>query len=54
MTYYILYILIVSLTPCCYKRAELFTEPDNPQLLTRCAVWYGAAARTEWYRRGGA
>ena len=32
---------------------ELFTEPGNPQLLTRCAVWYGAAARTEWYRRGG-
>ena len=33
---------------------ELFTEPDNPQLLTRCAVWYGADARAEWYRRGGA
>ena len=33
---------------------ELFTEPDNPQLLTRCAVWYGTDARTEWYRRGGA
>jgi len=33
---------------------ELFTEPGNPQLLTRCAVWYGAAARTEWHRRGGA
>ena len=32
---------------------ELFAEPDNPQLLTRCAVWYGADARTEWYRRGG-
>ena len=23
---------------------ELFTEPGNPQLLTRCAVWYGADA----------
>ena len=33
---------------------ELFTEPDNPRLLTRCTVWYGADARTEWYRRGGA
>ena len=33
---------------------ELFTEPGNPQLLTRCAVWYGADARDEWYRRGGA
>jgi hypothetical protein len=33
---------------------ELFAEPNNPQLLTRCAVWYGADARTEWYRRGGA
>ncbi|MFD2719567.1 hypothetical protein ACFST9_12635 [Hymenobacter monticola] len=32
---------------------ELFTEPGNPQLLTRCAVWYGAEARAEWYRRGG-
>lgn len=32
---------------------ELFTELDNPQLLTRCAVWYGADARTEWLRRGG-
>ena len=33
---------------------ELFTEPGNPQLLTRCTVWYGAAARAEWHRRGGA
>ena len=33
---------------------ELFTEPNNPQLLTRCAVWYGTDARAEWYRRGGA
>ena len=33
---------------------ELFTEPDNPQLLTRCAVWYGDDARAEWLRRGGA
>jgi hypothetical protein len=33
---------------------ELFVEPGNPQLLTRCAVWYGDDARTEWYRRGGA
>lgn len=33
---------------------ELFAEPDNPQLLTRCAVWYGSDARTEWHRRGGA
>ena len=32
---------------------ELFTEPGNPQLLTRCAVWYGAAAQAEWYRRDG-
>jgi hypothetical protein len=32
---------------------ELFTEPGNPQLLTRCAVWYGADARAEWHRRGG-
>ena len=33
---------------------ELFTEPGNPQLLTRCAVWYGDDARAEWFRRGGA
>jgi hypothetical protein len=33
---------------------ELFTEPGNPQLLTRCAVRYGADARAEWLRRGGA
>lgn len=33
---------------------ELFAEPGNPQLLTRCAVWYGTDARAEWYRRGGA
>ena len=33
---------------------EVFTEPGNPQLLTRCAVWYGAEARAEWLRRGGA
>ena len=26
----------------------------NPRLLTRCAVWYGPAARAEWLRRGGA
>jgi hypothetical protein len=32
---------------------ELFVELGNPQLLTRCAVWYGADARAEWYRRGG-
>lgn len=32
---------------------ELFEEPDNPQLLTRCAVWYGAEALAEWQRRGG-
>ena len=32
---------------------EVFTEPGNPQLLTRCAVWYGAEARAEWLRRGG-
>lgn len=32
---------------------EVFTEPNNPQLLTRCAVWYGAEAHAEWYRRGG-
>ena len=32
---------------------ELFTKPGNPRLLTRCAVWYGADARAEWYRRGG-
>lgn len=32
---------------------ELFVEPGNPRLLTRCAVWYGAEARAEWYRRGG-
>ena len=32
---------------------ELFTEPRNPQLLTRCAVWYGADAWAEWQRRGG-
>ena len=33
---------------------ELYAEPGNPQLLTRCAVWYGADARAEWYRWGGA
>ncbi|MBC8082663.1 MAG: hypothetical protein H7Z21_05570 [Hymenobacter sp.] len=33
---------------------ELFTGPGNPQLRTRCAVWYGADAWAEWYRRGGA
>lgn len=33
---------------------ELFVEPGNPQLLTRCAVWYGTEAQAEWYRRGGA
>ena len=33
---------------------EVFTEPGNSQLLTRCAVWYGADARGEWVRRGGA
>ena len=33
---------------------ELFTEPGNPQLLTRCSVWYGSAALVEWKRRGGA
>ena len=27
---------------------ELFTEPGNPRLLTRCAVWYGTDARAEW------
>ena len=32
---------------------ELFAEPGNPQLLTRCAVWYGADARAEWIYRGG-
>ena len=32
---------------------ELFTEPGNPRLLTRCAVWFGTDARAEWYRRGG-
>jgi hypothetical protein len=31
---------------------EVYTEPDNPRLLTRCAVWYGVAALTEWRRRG--
>ena len=31
-----------------------FTEPDNPQRLTRCAVRCGADARAGWYRRGGA
>ena len=33
---------------------ELFTEPGNPQLLARCAVWYGADAWSEWLYRGGA
>lgn len=32
---------------------ELYAEPGNPQLLTRCAVWYGAEALSEWQRRGG-
>ena len=33
---------------------ELYAEPDNPQLLTRCVVWYGAEAWAEWLRQGGA
>ncbi|MDO7848504.1 hypothetical protein Q5H92_19210 [Hymenobacter sp. M29] len=33
---------------------EVFAEPGNPQLLTRCAVWYGLEAQAEWHRRGGA
>ena len=32
---------------------ELYAEPDNPQLLTRCAVWYGSEAWAEWLRWGG-
>lgn len=32
---------------------ELFAEPGNPALLTRCAVWYGPAAQAEWKRRMG-
>ena len=32
---------------------ELFEQAGNPQLLTRCAVWYGEAALAEWRRRGG-
>ncbi|MBH8569342.1 hypothetical protein KB206_10635 [Microvirga sp. STS02] len=31
---------------------ELFEQEGSPQLLTRCAVWYGAEALTEWIRRG--
>ena len=33
---------------------EVFAEPGTPQLLTRCAVWYGADAWAEWQHRGGA
>lgn len=32
---------------------ELYEEAGNPQLLTRCAVWYGEEALDEWRRRGG-
>jgi hypothetical protein len=32
---------------------ELFAEPGNLQLLTRCAVWCGAEVLAEWRRRGG-
>ncbi len=32
---------------------ELYEEPGNPQLLTRCAVWYGEEALAKWYRRSG-
>lgn len=32
---------------------ELYEEPGNPQLLTRCAVWYGVKALADWERRGG-
>ncbi len=41
-------VLLLGLGPL-----ELFAEPDNPQLLTCCAVWYGADARAEWLRRDG-
>lgn len=30
---------------------ELYEEPGNPQLLTRCAAWYGDEALAEWKRR---
>lgn len=33
---------------------ELFAEPGNAQVLTRCTVWYGDEAWAEWLRRGGA
>lgn len=37
----------------CLGPLELFEEVGNPQLLTRCAVWYGEEALSEWRRRGG-
>jgi len=32
---------------------ELFEQEGSPQLLTRCAVWYGADVWAKWLRRGG-
>ena len=32
---------------------EIFEQEGSPQLLTRCAVWYGEEALAEWCRRGG-
>ena len=32
---------------------ELFAQEGSKQLLTRCAVWYGAEALAEWERRSG-
>ncbi|HEX8656192.1 MAG TPA: hypothetical protein VF690_01585 [Hymenobacter sp.] len=33
---------------------ELYVEEGSPQLLTRCAVWYGAEALSEWQYRSKA
>jgi hypothetical protein len=37
----------------CIGPLEVFEDQASGALLTRCAVWYGAAALAEWRRQGG-